>query len=410
MNRVILERYAEVIIRSGINLQPGQPVLLRADVVQREFALELAKAAYSAGASLVSVKYADGKLSRLRIDKTQSDKYFDFVPSHIPFMYEKIVEDGWATISLRGPEDPDLMEGADPAKIGRAGKAVRNVMQGFMKAVSSNQLAWNVCLCPTSAWAEKVLCSSENWEERIWDVLIPILRLDYDDPAAAWLEHDATLKSRAEYMNARRFDRIRFEGPGTDLVVGMAPNRLFVGGRCINSSGIPFFPNIPTEEIFATPDHSRTEGHVKCTRPVEVLGTQVQGAWFEFEKGRVVEFGADEHRDILARFMEFDAGASALGEVALVGTDSPIYRSGKIFHNILFDENAACHIALGNGYTDCIEGGTKMSPEELAETRCNVSLVHTDFMIGSDEISVFGIHADGSEEEIINNGMFTIGE
>jgi len=229
-----------------------------------------------------------------------------------------------------------------------------------------------------------------------------------DDPTAAWSAHDAELKRRSEFMNSARFDKIHFSGPDTDLFVGMAPNRIFAGGRCVNSKGVAFFPNIPTEEIFSTPDYTRTEGFVKTTRPVEVLGTQVKGAWFRFSGGRVVEFGADANRQILEQYLNFDDGAGALGEVALVDANSPIFRSGKVFYNILFDENAACHIALGNGYTDCIEKGTTMSDEELRATCCNTSLVHTDFMIGSEHISVSGIRKDGSSERIIEQGIFVI--
>ena len=173
-------------------------------------------------------------------------------------------------------------------------------------------------------------------------------------------------------------------------------------------SAVRFFPNIPTEEIFSTPDHTGTEGHVRTTRPVEVLGTEVRGAWFRFSRGRVVEFGADENRDILAQYLDFDEGASALGEVALVDAGSPIFKSGKTFYNILLDENAACHIALGNGYSDCIEKGTEMTDEQLREVKCNSSLVHTDFMIGSREISVYGVNEDGTETLIIDEGEFII--
>lgn len=409
MNREkLLSKYARVIVRTGVNLQEGKPLLIRTEVVQREFARELAHEAYSCGANFVSVIYNDTKLARLRIDETQLDEYLDFVPSHIEHMYSSYLSDGWSTISIRGPEDPDIMEGADSGRLGRSGKATSMVMQTFLKGISANKIAWNVCLYPTEAWACKILGDRENWEERIWDVLIPILRLDSQDPAQAWLDQDALLKKRCDHMNRSRYDRIHFKGPGTDLYIGMAPNRIFAGGRCRNISGVDFFPNIPTEEIFSTPDHTRTEGFVRTTRPVEVLGSQVEGAYFEFREGRIVNFRADKNEDILREYLKFDKGAGALGEVALVDVSSPIFRSGRIFHSILFDENASCHIALGNGYTDCIEGGTTMSDDELEETRCNSSLVHTDFMIGSEEISVFGVREDGTEDLIIDSGVFVI--
>ena len=402
------KKYADIIVNTAINLQEGEPLLIRTEVVQRQFTKALSEAAYARGASLVSVDFSDTELSRLRIDNALEDDYLDFLPSYLENMYNCYLDEGWSSISLRGPESPDIMEGADSTRVGIVSKAISKARHKFLQGISSNRIAWNVCLYPTEAWAAKVLGSSENWEERIWEVLIPILRLNADDPAAAWLEHDAELKRRSAYMNRARFDKIHFTGPDTDLYVGMAPNRVFAGGRCVNKKGVVFFPNIPTEEIFSTPDHTRTEGFVKATRPVEVLGTQVSGAWFRFSGGRVVEFGAETNRDILEQYFNFDDGASALGEVALVDTSSPIYKSGKIFYSILFDENAACHIALGNGYADCIEKGTEMSDDELLATRCNSSLVHTDFMIGSKEVSVFGVREDGSEEKIIEQGVFVI--
>lgn len=409
MNRTQLHRkYAEIIIKTAINQQEGKPLLIWTEIVQKEFVRELVRIGYENGASLVSVKYSDSALGRMRLDGVRKEEYLDFVPSHMENMYESYLSDSWSSISLRGPENPDIMEGADSRRLGRARKANSLVRQDFLKGVSANRIAWNVCLYPTEAWAAKVLGDSVNWEERIWDILAPILRLDRDDPAKAWLDHDAELKRRSEHMNRVRYDMIHFTGPGTDLLVGMAPNRVFAGGRCFNQSGIVFFPNIPTEEIFSTPDFERTEGTVRTTRPVEVLGSQVEGAWFRFKEGKIVEYGADRNEAVLDQYLQFDEGAKALGEVALVDVNSPIYRSGKIFQNILFDENASCHIALGNGYADCIENGTRMSDEELKATKCNSSLVHTDFMIGSEEVSVFGVRKDGSKDRIIENGVFVI--
>mgnify|MGYP006279540981 FL=1 len=403
-------KYAHLIVNTGVNLSRGQPLLIRTEIAQREFALLLAGEAYRSGATMVKVDYADPLMSRLRLDGSVMDEYLEYVPSYTENMYRAYIDDGWASISLRGPEYPDIMEGADPERMGIAGKAASRSLRTFLKGISSNRIQWNVCLHPTAAWADKVLdgVPEGEWEDRIWEVLVPILRLDREDPSAAWLEQDAELKRRTRYMNSAGYDQIHFQGPGTDLYVGMASDRVFAGGRCVTVSGREFFPNIPTEEIFSTPDFRRTRGRARTTRPVEVLGSRVNGAWFEFEDGLVTEFGADSGEDVLAQYLDFDEGARALGEVALVDVGSPIYRSGRIFHNILFDENASCHIALGNGYADCVRGGTGMTDEELEKTGCNSSLVHTDFMIGSEEVSVFGIGRDGSRERIIEKGVFVI--
>ncbi len=404
----LLERYAATIVRAGVNVREGQPLLIRTESVQREFTAELVRAAYREGACYVLVRYGDRLLDRIRLDETRDPGYLDFVPSHVKTTYDDILESGWCSISLRGPEDPDRMEGVDPGRLGRVKKAASMASRDFLKGVSANRIEWNVCLFPTEGWATGVLGSAEDWEERIWEVLTPILRLDREDPAQAWLDHDRELKRRAAFLNEAGFAGFRFRGPDTDLYVGMAPDRVFAGGTCVSAAGRRFFPNIPTEEVFSTPDRTRTRGTVRCTRPVEVMGSLVEGARFTFEEGRVTRFGADTNESVLERYLDIDEGARALGEVALVGVDSPIYRSGLVFRNILFDENASCHIALGNGYADCIEGGTEMTDGELEEARCNSSLVHTDFMIGSDEVSVFGVKGDGTETRIINRGEFVV--
>ncbi len=408
MNKEIFNKYSKVILSSALCLKKDDVLWLKTEPVHLEFAKMLAVNAYKLGAKYVNVSLEDPAFNRIRIDEITDDKYLDYIPSYRTSMYDFIVEEGWRSLALRGPSNPDLMEGINSEKLGRATKAASISRKKFQSAAASNRIPWNVCVVPTKAWAEKVLGTSENWEEEIWKVLIPILRLDKDDPAAAWLLHDAKLKSRAEFLNKHKFSKIKFTGPGTNLTVGLLPDRHFNAGSCTSSDGTMFFPNIPTEEVFSTPDMTATEGEVVCTRPVTVYGAQVNEAWFKFEKGKVVECGAKTNSDVLQQFVKTDEGASMLGEIALVGIDSPIYQSGKIFHNILFDENASCHIALGNGYTDCITKGTRMTENELKECKCNQSLVHTDFMISSEEVDVLGIKADGSEVVLLKNGSFVI--
>lgn len=402
------EACADVILRGALGMKAGQILWIRTEPFHRDFARMLARKAYEAGARYVKVSLDDPALERIRVDSTTDQDYLDHVPGYTRSMLETVVQENWRSLALRGPEDPDYMEGADPARLGRMQKARSEAYQGFMKAISSNRIPWNVFLMPTPDWARKVLGATGDWESGIWEVLAPILRLDSADPVQSWNEHDARLKERAAFMNRNGFKGIRFRGPGTDLFVGMESNRQFLGGSARSADGTRFFPNIPTEEIFSTPHMDRTEGTVACTRPVTVLGAQVEGAWFTFEGGRVSEFGAAKNGDILGRYLETDQGAARLGEIALVGTDSPLYTSGRVFHNILYDENASCHIALGNGYTDCIRNGTGMTDQELSETGCNVSLVHTDFMIGSPEVSVFGVAGSGEEVPVMINGLFVI--
>ncbi len=402
-------KYARVIIRTGIALREGQPVRIMTEVVNSYFARLLAEEAYAAGASLVDIQYTDVPLERIRLDQTRDSKYLEMVPSWSTAMYEAILDEDWAAIALRGTEAPDVMEGVDAVRLGTLRSAAAAARKIFSEGISSNRIAWNVCLWPTRRWAEKVLGDVfPDWEKRIWDEMIPVLKLDSDDPAAAWLEQDRELKRRAAFLNGRAYAAFRFRGPGTDLVIGMKPDRIWTGGSCVSKGGSRFFPNIPTEEVFSTPDRFATTGTVRCTRPVEVLGSRVNGVWFRFCSGRVTEFGADSNAEVLGQFLDIEENARFCGEIALVGIDSPIYSSGLVFHNTLFDENAASHIALGNGYRNCIRGGTAMEREELEETGCNVSLVHVDFMIGSDEVSVFGVDGSGSEEAIIRDGVFVV--
>ncbi len=407
MNTRLDEKYADVILKCGINVQPGQPVLIRTELAQREFAAVLTRRAYDLGACFVHLVYRDPRNDRARIDRGR-EEYLDYVPSFVQPTFKVYLDENWASISLLGSEDPDVFEGIDSAKLGRAQKAASIAAQEWLTRASANHIAWNVCLYPTARWAAKVLGGEDGWEERIWKDLAPILRLDADDPAAAWATQGAELKRRASHMNDAKFDGIRFTGPGTDLTLGMQPDRVFLGGGGLAKDGRHFMPNIPTEEIFSAPDCARAEGTVRCTRPVEIMGTNVDGVWLKFEDGAVVDAGAEKNAPVLDQLLKVDDRARYLGEIALVGTDSPIYRSGRIFHNILFDENAACHIALGNGYPKCVEGGTEMTKEELATRGCNVSLVHVDLMIGSDEVSVSGIRGDGTEELIIDKGRFAI--
>ena len=402
-------KYASLIIRSGIALREGQPVRIMTEVVNSYFARLLVEEAYDAGASLVDIQYTDMPLERIRLDRTRDSKLLEMVPSWSAAMYEAILDEDWAAIALRGTENPDLMEGVDAGRLGALRSAAALSRKVFSEGISANRIAWNVCLWPTRSWARKVLAGVfPDWERRIWDELIPILRLDRDDPAAAWLEQDRELKRRAAFLDGRSYTAFRFRGPGTDLTIGMKPDRTWTGGSCVSKGGSRFFPNIPTEEVFSTPDRSATTGSVRCSRPVEVLGSRVSGAWFRFESGRVTEFGADTNAEVLGQFLDIEENARFAGEIALVGIDSPIFTSGLVYYNTLLDENAASHIALGNGYRDCIRGGTAMEREELVETACNVSLVHVDFMIGSDEVSVFGVDGSGCEEIIIRDGVFVI--
>lgn len=276
----------------------------------------------------------------------------------------------------------------------------------------SDELQWLVAAAPSQKWAAKILDTppSREAQTKLWQLLKSILRLDRDSPVGFWREQSARLEERAGILNELKLRELRFDGSGTDLRVGIPEGAVWTGGAARTPEGIIFMPNIPTEEVFTAPDYRRTEGRVRATRPVTVLGDLVEGACFTFREGKVVEATADRGAETLKRFLDIDEGSRFLGEVALVDSSSPIYQSGYLFYNTLLDENAACHIALGNAYPDTIEGGLDMSPEELGAAGANRSIQHADFMIGSESVDVLGLRQDGREIEIMRNGSFVLPE
>jgi len=266
---------------------------------------------------------------------------------------------------------------------------------------------WNVAAVATDGWARQVLGPGAAAAD-LWKELVPILGLDEADPAASWQKRIDVMARRRDLLDGLKIDSLRFTGPGTDLTVGLMPRSRFRGGDEKAANGRTFAPNLPTEEVFTTPDWRRTEGTAACTRPVEVMGAEVEGARFTFREGRVTAFEAAKNRDLLEKYLAQDGQANALGEVALVDGSSRIFRSGLVFHNILFDENAACHIALGSGYPDAVEGGRDLGTDDLKALGCNVSQVHTDFMIGGPEVSVDAVTADGKTVRVIEKGRFQL--
>ncbi|MFP4376332.1 MAG: aminopeptidase [Spirochaetales bacterium] len=400
--------YANLIL-SAVNFQQDQSLLIKAEPGHWYFIATLSAEAYRRGAKYVHVRAEHANLYRARVENSKPE-HLGTIPAFRHVVNETMLEEGWAIVSIKSPDDPDALEGLDSTRHGIVQKTIADADYPFRRAVQADHLRWIVVAVPTPAWAAKVLMTepSEAAAHELWRRLKPILRLDTDDPIAAWQQQRQVLEQRRQTLDALKLDSVHFEGPGTDLTVGLSPLSQWEGGGSNAVDGLDFMPNIPTEEVFTTPDFRRTEGTAKLTRPVQVLGSIVTDGWLRFEEGKVVDFGASSGADILDRYFDLDERARYLGELALVDTSSPIYRSGLVFYNTLLDENAACHVAVGSSYPKCLKGGNELSPEEYEKAGGNTSKLHTDLMISSPETRVTGTTGDGAKVDVIVGGRFVI--
>ena len=397
--------YARIVLTRGINLKKGQNLLVSCNAGNYDMARTLAVEAYAMGAGFVEISVSDNFILKARLS-AQSNESLEYIPNYDIVKAHQLLSEDWARIRIDSSEEQDVLAGVDTAKLGVQSKASRKALNFYSKSLMNGEHSWCVICSPGPEWARKVLGESATAEE-LWDVLKPILRLDTHDPAAAWENHGNELHRRCGALDALNLDRLHFEAEGTDLTIGLSPKSAWLGGGTDLPDGRRVFNNMPTEEVFTTPDLRRTEGRVQVTKELKVLESPVVGAWFRFEKGRVVDYGAEKGSDVLKTFIEMDEGASALGEVALVDESSPIAASGLLFGSILYDENASCHIALGAGYPPGMNLGS-VSEEVSRKEGCNTSLVHTDFMIGSPDLNVTGYSADGKAYPVIRKGSFVL--
>jgi len=383
----------------GANVQPGQLVAVTSFVGKENLTRRIARAAYARGAKYVDVLYFDQWLKRERIEGAD-EQTLDYVP---PWMSQRLLhlsDEHAARISLSGPQAPRALEGLDPA---RAGRDLLPYLPETGDVVNRMTTSWTIVPAPAPDWAEAVYpdLPREEAYERLWEAVVHICRIDADDPGAAWVERISTLKANAARLTERRFDAMRLHGPGTDLTVGLLPSSRWKAGDQETVDGIAHFPNLPTEETFATPDPERVDGHVSATMPLDLFGTVVSGIRVEFSAGRAVKIDADQGADALRAVAAKDDGASRLGELALVDGEGRIGPLGTVFYATLIDENAASHIALGHGYALGVE-----SAEDLA--RVNDSSVHVDFMIGSPQLDVDGVTGDGDVVPLLRSGAWQV--
>jgi aminopeptidase len=401
----LLRRYADLAVRVGINLQPGQNVTIAALVEHVPIVRMLAKAAYEAGARHVAVRYADQHVRKTMIEHANED-VLSWTPPYVMKELEEMAATGGALISVSGDPEPNLFADLDPQRVGKA--RMLDYMQAYLKYMNQRAFSWVIIAYPNEGWAETVF--GEPDVDRLWDAVAKATRLYDEDPVASWWEHVRELGRRAVTLNELNLDAIHYRGPGTDLKVGLNKKARWLSAEFETAKGVAHVPNLPTEEVFTSPDFRRVEGTVTSTRPLHLPseGRTVKDLRLRFEGGRAVEVDASEGVEAVRAQMATDEGAPQLGEIALVDKASAVGQTGVTFANTLFDENATCHIAYGAGFSFLVDGAPELSPEEQAAMGINQSKVHTDFMIGGPELEVDGITDDGKSIPILRDDVWQL--
>ncbi|MBE7182219.1 MAG: aminopeptidase [Terriglobus roseus] len=399
-----LDRLALVAVRVGLNLQPEQEVVISASLDHVPFIRRITEHAYKAGAKAVTTLYADDETILARYQYAP-DSSFDFTPKWLAEGIAAAYGSGAARLGIAGA-NPALLKGQDPAKVSRANVATSKAMKPAMELITRHAINWSILAGATPAWAKLVFPHLHEAEAvpALWEAIFKASRITGDDPVADWKQHGQNIAAQVDRLNEKRFHALHFRGPGTDLTVGLADDHLWAGGGGVCGNGIFCNANIPTEECFTTPHKDRVSGTVSASKPLSHQGTLIENIQVRFESGRIVEANASAGQDALRKLISVDDGASRLGEVALVPHSSPIAQSGLLFWNTLFDENAASHIALGQAYATCIRDGEHMDEATLAARGANTSLIHVDWMIGSGEVDVDGVYADGKSEPLMRQG------
>jgi aminopeptidase len=404
-----LQHYADLIVRVGLNVQPHQRLLIAAAPIDgAPFVRALTASAYKAGCRLVSVRWSDEQLTLERFRHAPRDSFEEFADSDLAALAEAI-ERGDALLSIAA-QDPALLKDQDPALVSTTMRVRSMKNKPYSEKIMVDAVNWCVAAMPSPAWAKSVFpnLNQEAAIAALWEAIFMTTRADQPDPVDAWKTHLATLDARSMLLNDRHFAALRFTGPGTNLRVGLPEKHQWMAGSSTTQSGIPFVANLPTEEIFTLPHKDQVDGEVSSTKPLSYAGVLIDGIRVRFEAGKIVEASAQRGEDAFLRLLDTDEGARRIGEVALVPHKSPISSSGILFNNTLFDENAACHIALGQAYPFTLQGGVSMNEDELAANGVNRSITHVDWMIGSGQISVQGERNDGNLEPIMTNGDWVL--
>ena len=397
-----LDRLAEVAVRIGLNLQAGQDLLITAPVAALPLVRKITAHAYAAGANVVTPLFSDPDLTLARY-RHAKDASFDHAPAWLYDGMSRAFESNTARLAISG-DDPLLLFQEDHDRVGRANRATSLAYKPALEKIARFDINWNIVSYPNPEWAKRVFpdLPIKDATARLADAIFAASRIGEDDPVAAWQAHNADLQARAAWLNEQNFSALRFTGPGTYLHVGLADGHKWQGGASVAGNGITCNPNIPTEEVFTTPHAYRVNGHVASTKPLSHNGTLIENIRVSFRDGAICDAHATQGEKVLQRLIETDDGARRLGEVALVPHSSPISASGLLFLNTLYDENAASHIALGQCYAKCFHGNT--TAEQMSRQGGNSSLVHVDWMIGSDQVNVDGVASDGTSIPVFRKG------
>ncbi len=403
INEQKLDKLAELAIKTGVALQKGQDLLLTAPIEALPLVRRVAVHAYKAGANIITPLFSDPDITLSRYLHA-SDESFDKAPNWLFNGMGEAFDNNTARLAIVG-EDPLLLSSQDPDKVGRANKATSIAYKPARERITRFDINWNIISWPGKAWAIQMFpeLNPEEAQSRLADAIFSASRVDGLDPISEWEKHNVNLKKWSDWLNNKNFDSLHFKGPGTDLTVGLAKDHEWMGGASMAQNGVICNPNIPSEEVFTTPHSQKVDGEVCATKPLSHQGSLIENIKVKFEKGKIIEAHASKGEEVLLKVLDSDEGARRLGEVALVPDNSPIAQTGLLFYNTLFDENAACHIALGQCYTKCFKN-QNLTKEEIISKGGNSSMIHIDWMIGSGEIDIDGFGKNGEIVPIFRKG------
>lgn len=400
----LLDRYAELAVRVGVNVQNMQTLVVAGPVQSAPFIRKVVRKAYEAGAKHVYIDWNDDELTRMKYELAPEEAFEEF-PLWKAKGWEELAEQGAAFLYLSS-SNPDLLQGIDQERIVKASKASGQALQRFRSYTMADKVSWSVIAIPSPAWANLVFpeLPEDEREQALWEAIFAATRIHEPDPVQAWKKHHQELNRKVEHLNEKQYKALHYEAPGTRLTIELPANHIWIGGGSVNQDGVSFMANMPTEEVFTAPKRDGVNGVVQSTKPLSYQGTLIEDFQLTFEKGRIVQVTAKKGEDSLKRLIETDEGSCYLGEVALVPHLSPISQSNIIFFNTLFDENASNHLAIGKAYPTNLQDGSRMSDDELQQHGLNTSMVHVDFMIGSDKMNIDGETRQGEREPIFRNG------